>query len=565
VNCKAVEIHHMCYEQRKANIQTGTYTGPNSTATPGKCTNTAGYISNWEIEQILLTPGNQVQQYFSNAAGDIMVYNNTQWISYMTTETYNSRLQWAQSLNFGGTSDWAMDLADSYYSNGTEVGTGSGDVYVDPSALAVPNPTIACTPPCNFILPPWVLSSSTVITPDPVTSTILDMYQSTETLSNGITTTVFVSVTTITIITLPPITTDTISVYNVEWTDVDETIIYFTTSIIPPPVILTESPDIVTSGSTTTLPGVIFTYSPGVYTGPGLPTTTPIPPPPPPPSHVGSVHVTKGPPKATCHAGLLGCGTKCKILCHISVPCIGICGCIGPGCPGGGKCLGGGCGAGGGGNEGETSCSVTHTVSDCEVGCSVTDYGTSTAKTCYSTSCVTVEACAATGWTTTSATTTFNCPWTTELATDIWTPDDPNGPLPVLGAGGIFGYTYITGANPPVPVPAPTGIIPDCSFHGQDPDNGVVEQYCVCGGVTYPATTNTAVPGNMCAYTTLPVQTTSISTMQEVVTSNCQVCTYMGENAQCSMLSGCTPTTYVTATVTMLPPPPAPVASCKRW
>ncbi|KAF2965404.1 hypothetical protein GQX73_g8153 [Xylaria multiplex] len=87
-----------------------TFTGPDSGATPGSCTDTAGYISNWEIQQILETPGNNAQQYFSTAAGDILVYDGTQYISYMTTATYNSRLAWIKSLNFGGTSDWALDL-----------------------------------------------------------------------------------------------------------------------------------------------------------------------------------------------------------------------------------------------------------------------------------------------------------------------------------------------------------------------------------------------------------------------------------------------------------------------
>jgi chitinase len=546
---------------------TGTYTGPNSSAAPGKCTNTPGYISNWEIQQILETPGNNALQYFSSVAGDIMVYNSTQWVAYMTTETYNTRLQLAQSLNFGGTSDWAMDLEASYYSNGTEIGTGSGDVYIDPANLTVPDPTVACIPPCTFIPPPWILSTSTVITQLPITETILEMYQSTETLANGITSTVYVSTTTVTVITLPPLTTDTISVFNVEWTDVDQTVIYFTSSIIFPPVVLTESGDVISSGSTTTtLPGIIYTYSPGVYTGPGLPTTTtgtPIPPPGPPPGHTGSVHVTKGPPKATCPAGV-GCGSKCKILCHISAPCIGICGCVGIGCPGGGKCVGDGCGdggsPGGGGNEGETSCSVTHTVTDCQVGCSVTDVGSSTTTTCYSTSCLTVEACTGTGFTTTSATTTYNCPWTTALSSARWAPSNPYAPPPVLGGGGDAGYTYVTVSPALTPGPATTGLA-NCQFFGQDPDNGVAAQYCVCGGQTYPATTNTAVPGNMCAYTTLPSQTTSISTAEAVVTSNCQVCTYMGENAECNVVPGCTPTPVATPTVA----PPAPSANCKYW
>lgn len=544
-------------------MRAGTFTGPDSGATPGKCTDTAGYISNWEIQQILEAPGNDAQQYFSSVAGDIVIYNSTQWISYMTTQTYNSRLDWAQSLNFGGTSDWAMDLETSYYGTGTEVGTGSGVVYVDPSILTQSDATIACQPPCTFVLPPWILSTSTIISQPPITETVLEMYPSVHTLSNGVTSTVYISVMTVTTITLPPVTTETIEVWNVEWTDVDKTIIYFTSSVVFPPEILTERSDVVTTGTkSTTLTGITYTYRPGPYTG-AKPTNTPGPPPS---GQVGSVHVVSGTPKPTCTAGQAGCGSLCRGGCEIELPCIGICGCIGFGCPGGGSCLGPGCGRGGG-NEAssETPCSTTYTVTDCEVACSVTNFGTSTTATCYSTTCVTVEACSETGFTTTSETTSFACPWTTALTAAMWTPTDANGLPPVLGGGGAFGYTYITGSNAPTaPSPSITALV-DCNFFGQDPDNGVTAQYCVCSGSTFPVSTNTADLGNSCAYTSLPSETTSISTIQEVSTFNCQVCTYAGENAECSMIQGCTPTTVTSAVTPTETVVVTPSADCAFW
>ncbi|KAI0122362.1 class 5 chitinase 1 [Daldinia grandis] len=512
-----------------------TFTGPDSGATKGKCTDTAGYISNWEIQQILETPGNDAQQYFSTVAGDLVVYDGTQYISYMTTATYNSRLQWAQSLNFGGVSDWALDLETSYYGNGTEVGTGSGVVYVDPGIFTDPDATIACEPPCTFVLPPWTLSESTVITQPPITKTILDMYVSLQTLTNGVTSTLYVSVTAVTTITLPPLTTNKIDLWNVEWTNVDDTIIYFTSSVVFPPLILTESPEIVTTGTkSTTLAGIIYTYSPGPYPEPS-PTITPGPPPgPPPPGMRGSVHVTRGAPKPTC---ISGCGSACKFNCQPGINCLGICDCIGLGCPAGGSCIGPRCGSEPDDNDSKPSCSIARTVTDCQVDCSVTDFGTSVTRTCYSTSCVTVEACSTTGFTTTSATTIFACPWTTALGSAIWQPDDPEGRPPLLGGGGEFGYVYITGASVPPPSPTPTKFI-DCGFHGQDPDQGVTAQYCVCSGSTFPASTSTGFPGESCAYTKLPTKTTSISTLKETVTSGCEVCTYAGLNADCSTIKG---------------------------
>ncbi|KAI4861986.1 hypothetical protein F4820DRAFT_451451 [Hypoxylon rubiginosum] len=413
-----------------------------------------------------------------------------------STATYNSRLEWVQSLNFGGTSDWAMDLETSYYGNGSEVRTGSGVVYIDPSVLTDPDATIACEPPCTFVLPPWILSTSTVITQPPITETILEMYPSVQTLNNGVTSTVYVSVTTVTTITLPPVTTDMIDL-------------------------------------------------PGPYPE-ADPTTKPGPPPGPPPREkVGSVHVTSGKPKPTC---VSGCGSLCGFNCKPEIPCIGICGCIGFGCPAGGSCLGPGCGSGtdsDGGDDNPEHCSTTYTVTNCQIACSITDFGTSVTTTCFSTSCVTVPACSETGFTTTPETITFACPWTTALASAIWTPSDPDA------------------------LPPPTTFI-DCNFHGQDPDQGVTAQYCVCSGSTFPASSDTKYPGESCPYTKLPTQTTAVSTLKEVVTtSNCQVCTYAGLNADCTTINGCTPTTTVKSTSTVTLPDTTvtvtPTADCAFW
>lgn len=88
-----------------------TYTGPMSGETPGECTETAGYLSNYEVEQIIA--GGGVQQYSSDD-GDILVYSQTQWVSWMNPSTYSNRLSWVQVLNFGGTSDWAMNLNQTF-------------------------------------------------------------------------------------------------------------------------------------------------------------------------------------------------------------------------------------------------------------------------------------------------------------------------------------------------------------------------------------------------------------------------------------------------------------------
>lgn len=272
-----------------------TYTGPMSGATPGECTDTAGYLSNYEIEQIIA--GGGVQQYSSDD-GDILVYNQTQWVSWMNPSTYWDRLAWVQGLNFGGTSDWAMDLNQTFAD-----ADASNIVYISPDIWSEPDPTVACYPPCTFVFPPWSLSTPTTISRPPVTMTLEETWPLIESLNGNITTTGYTTGTTVTTITLPPVTTDLIQVWNYEWTDTEIVTVYITSSVPFPPILLTEdSPPTQTQISTGT--PFWYTYSPDPYppyTGPSQ-TSSPtsiIPPPPPPPGSPGSVHVTQGPPSPT--------------------------------------------------------------------------------------------------------------------------------------------------------------------------------------------------------------------------------------------------------------------------
>ncbi|EGX90960.1 class V chitinase Chi100 [Cordyceps militaris CM01] len=101
-----------------------TYTGRESGATPGRCTKTAGYISNAEIPR-----------KFSDGDGaDVLVYNDDQWVSYMEDDTKASRVSMYKSMNFMGTTDWAISLddaglvdqdSDDYFD---DVGDDSGDL-----------------------------------------------------------------------------------------------------------------------------------------------------------------------------------------------------------------------------------------------------------------------------------------------------------------------------------------------------------------------------------------------------------------------------------------------------
>ncbi|KAF7337318.1 Glycoside hydrolase family 18 protein [Mycena sanguinolenta] len=86
-----------------------TFTGPSSGATPGPCTQTAGYIANAEINQIIA--GGGVQTFHDDSSdSDILVYDSVQWVAYMDDDTKASRTTTYQGLNMGGVSDWAVDL-----------------------------------------------------------------------------------------------------------------------------------------------------------------------------------------------------------------------------------------------------------------------------------------------------------------------------------------------------------------------------------------------------------------------------------------------------------------------
>lgn len=101
-----------------------TYTGPNSGAYAGLCTKTPGYISNVEIDSIIGGNGSFISAtgeivgitgstltFFDNSSySNIVVYDDTQWISYMVDGNKATREALYEKYNFGGTADWAINL-----------------------------------------------------------------------------------------------------------------------------------------------------------------------------------------------------------------------------------------------------------------------------------------------------------------------------------------------------------------------------------------------------------------------------------------------------------------------
>ena len=90
------------------------FTGTNrmSNAKKGRCTDTAGYISNAEIGEIL--ESDRLARKWKSEGSNMLVYDQTEWVAYMDEDTKKARTDFYNSYNFGGTTDWAVDLQDFY-------------------------------------------------------------------------------------------------------------------------------------------------------------------------------------------------------------------------------------------------------------------------------------------------------------------------------------------------------------------------------------------------------------------------------------------------------------------
>lgn len=79
-----------------------------SNAARGRCTNTAGYISNAEIAEIIAS--GKVNKQWKEVGSNIMVYDDTEWVAYMDDNMKALRSKFYEMYNFAGTTDWAVDL-----------------------------------------------------------------------------------------------------------------------------------------------------------------------------------------------------------------------------------------------------------------------------------------------------------------------------------------------------------------------------------------------------------------------------------------------------------------------
>lgn len=88
-----------------------TGTAAQSNAAEGPCTRQAGYLANAEIMGIISDTSRVNQNYVDQTSNtNILVYDNTQWVGWMSPEVKASRQAAYKSLNMGGTTNWASDL-----------------------------------------------------------------------------------------------------------------------------------------------------------------------------------------------------------------------------------------------------------------------------------------------------------------------------------------------------------------------------------------------------------------------------------------------------------------------
>ncbi|KAL4782104.1 glycoside hydrolase superfamily [Aspergillus varians] len=86
------------------------FAGPQTTAIPGVCTRTPGILAIAEIESLIIDGDINVVYYDPDSDSNILVYNETQWVAFMSKNTMRHRVEYYKSMKFAGYANWAVDL-----------------------------------------------------------------------------------------------------------------------------------------------------------------------------------------------------------------------------------------------------------------------------------------------------------------------------------------------------------------------------------------------------------------------------------------------------------------------
>ncbi|KAH6603443.1 glycoside hydrolase family 18 [Trichoderma cornu-damae] len=89
-----------------------TFKGPDSTATPGECTGTAGYISNAELQEIIALESDDTLIDYDPPSDTAMVFYGSDWVSFLSDDSKARRTLLYREANLKGIVDWAVDLQE---------------------------------------------------------------------------------------------------------------------------------------------------------------------------------------------------------------------------------------------------------------------------------------------------------------------------------------------------------------------------------------------------------------------------------------------------------------------
>ena len=185
-----------------------TFTGPESGAAPGPCTNTSGYLADYEIARILAENPSSQQFWDDESYSNIAVWDDTQWVAYMDEDNKATRKELYPLLGFLGTADWAVDLQVGSGESDGDGSDGSTLIYVHPDIWQSETQAVTAVPGATLVWPPKPLASPTTITFPPWTTTVSYSSLTTHatTLPDGSTTTEpwFVFASWLTVLTIPP-------------------------------------------------------------------------------------------------------------------------------------------------------------------------------------------------------------------------------------------------------------------------------------------------------------------------------------------------------------------------
>lgn len=77
---------------------------------PGPCSDAGGILAYYEIMSVLAAHTDIKPTYDKDSAVKYFTFARDQWVSYDDSVTFKQKVDWANSIGFGGALIWASDL-----------------------------------------------------------------------------------------------------------------------------------------------------------------------------------------------------------------------------------------------------------------------------------------------------------------------------------------------------------------------------------------------------------------------------------------------------------------------